>query len=198
MRGRAQQRAQLRLEDFVERQAEAQAAQAERRPRALDGGVLEPSCASVTSNVRTVTRRGAIALDQPAVDGVLRLLVERRLPAPASRNSDRYSPIPSAPRSRARAASSGSSTLASIRIATPSSVTDGRSPVLVERLLVGAAPPLARFELLASTSGVGIDEHFAGRAVHGDDQGAGRNQPLALRRPATAGTCIERARIAVW
>ena len=60
VRRRAQQRAQLRLEDVVEGEAEADAAQAERGRVAVDPGDVEPSCVSLTSNVRTVTRPGAM------------------------------------------------------------------------------------------------------------------------------------------
>jgi hypothetical protein len=59
VRGGAEQRAELRLEDFVERQAEADAAQSERRPGSLDAACSMGSCGSLTSNVRTVTRRPA-------------------------------------------------------------------------------------------------------------------------------------------
>ena len=45
VRGRAQQRAQLRLEDLVEREAQPDAAQAERRPRAFDARVLDAAAA---------------------------------------------------------------------------------------------------------------------------------------------------------
>ena len=85
--------------------------------------------------------------------------------------------MPAAPRSRARAASSGASMLASSRISTPSSVTAGRSRILVERLLVGLPAPLPRLDL-RERLGVGLDEDLARRAVDRDerarrDEGAG-------------------------
>ena len=72
---RAQQRPQLRLEHFLERQAEAEAAQAERRSRGL--GAVRQSQLRL-GDVEGADRDPAPGhrFEQPPVDGVLRVFVE--------------------------------------------------------------------------------------------------------------------------
>ena len=170
-----------------QRQAEADAAQPERRPRAVDRRMLERRAASsLTSNVRIVTRPGAIALDQPRVGGVLRLFVSAAVPPPASRNSDRNSPMPFGARARAPAPRRRATRRwPRAGSATPSSVTAGRSRYSSSDCSYGAPLAAGVLDAAPSVSGVRIDEHVAARAVDGE-QRARRDQRCsrcAGRRP---------------
>ncbi len=82
VRGRAQQRTQLRLEDLVHGQAQAHAAEAERRPRALGSRMLKRQLR--LADVERANRHAARghALDQACVCVELGLFGECGVPAP--------------------------------------------------------------------------------------------------------------------
>ena len=77
MRGRAQQGTELGLEELLEREAEPDAAQAERRPRALDAVVLDPQLRLADVEGPHRDARAAGALDELTVDGILRVFGQR-------------------------------------------------------------------------------------------------------------------------
>ena len=150
----------------------------------------ELGLADVERANRHAARRHAV--DQPACRRCTAPLPSAR-PArpPASRNSDRKRPMPSAPRSRARTASSGDSTLASSRICTPSSVTGG-SRRYPSSVCSYAARRCCRPLTWSSVGRVGIDEHVAGRAVH-REQRPGLNDRAGVVQPGD-GRHVDRAR----
>ena len=81
VRGGAQQRAELRLEDLLHRETQTDAAQSERRPGAVDAGVMDRQLRLADVEGPDRDRGSRRVRHQPAVGGVLRLFRERRLSA---------------------------------------------------------------------------------------------------------------------
>ena len=105
--------------------------------------------------------------------------------------------MPSAPASITAGTSSSRSTLASRRMATPSSVAagpPGRDRGPAPGLAAAAGQPLRAGDVLGRRA-TGRRRRRCRRSTTGVP---GRTRRLASRSPTTAGTLSERARIAVW
>ncbi len=182
----AQQRTQLCLKHIVHRQAEPNAAQTERRSRAVGVRMLERQLRSLTSNVRIVTRPGDMLSTSRVYAGELRFFRQRRVSAPRqqefrSEQADAFGAGFSRPHRIVGRFDVG------LEPDLDAVLGDRRQPaVFVERLFELFAPLLPCPDVLQRRR-IRIDEHFAARAID-RNQGAGRDQLLALRSPATAGT----------
>ena len=185
MHGGAQERADLRRENLLQREAEAHAAQSERRARAVDAGVVDRELGFAHVEGADRHRVGRGTGDETTVGRVLRFLGEPRL-AGAGQQELRAEQADSLGSVFHRA--HGIVGRFNVRLQADVNTVGrdaGKPAEFVERLLVGFVLASTLLDLPHGVV-VGIDEHLAGGAVDRDGD-TGRHGRAGIVQPGDRG-----------